>query len=228
MHEGAGALRFAMFSGVIMTEIVDKEFLRLCREFWYVRRRKLRRRHKEDHAARRKYVMADGGFWRRVGAGWYSEVWQHDMYPDLVMKMSGRAGWGDGYTSEDSDRHDGWPTFARYCLDNPHEHLPTILHLETMSRGMTMGIMPRYAEFDPAQHGSTWWRAAGYALQGCKEYNTPEWAWIWPIQRMASALKMQIDLHEGNLMVGTDEYGNDTLIITDPFSTGYGLDTGEF
>lgn len=87
------------------------------------------------HAYRRKLKFKRGnGYaegWRMLGSGWYGEAWEHADYPGLVLKVSGRSGFGSDEPG-DSGRipaADSWQVYAQYCHKHPHEHLPHILHL---------------------------------------------------------------------------------------------------
>ena len=151
--------------------------------------------------------------WKQIGTGHFGEAWEHADHPGYVVKISGRAGFGDNLVCRVKPRLDGWPTFAQHCQANPHTNLPKILHFERLSVGVSFGIMPFYEEINPS-YGSdddaivSQWR--GY-LDGTP--GAP--AWMWPIIGMRGALGMSVDLHSGNVMMDMDtgEY-----IMTDPFS----------
>lgn len=169
------------------------------------------------HAHRRKLKFKRGhGYaegWSRLGSGWFGEAWEHDEYPGLVLKVSGKSGFGSGDTGSrwDTPKADSWQVYAQYCHKHPHEHLPKILHFERINASVAWAIMPKYKRFgygsDEVRTQEQWqeW------LNGA--HGAPEW--MWPVIGMASSLRMNIDLHDGNIMVRDDG----TLVMTDPFST---------
>ena len=192
-----------------------QEFIKLARAFFYLARSKHRRKNRLPERTH--------GSWRRLGAGHYGEAWAHRAYPDLVLKISGRAQWGNDEFYFDKFhlynmkvRLDAWPVFARHCRDNPHPKLPKIMHFEQPSEGMAWAVMPRYeslpdmdmAEYDRLDNER---RMLREMLQGAPY--APEW--MWPLRQMAGGLYFQVDLHEGNVMVDPK---TGELIITDPFS----------
>lgn len=63
---------------------VPSRFLGLAEAFFHVRRHKFR----DDAGHIEMY-----GPWKKLGSGYYGEAWAHDEYPDLVIKISGPAGW---------------------------------------------------------------------------------------------------------------------------------------
>ena len=167
------------------------------------------------HAYRRKlkfkrgFGHAEG--WRMLGSGLYGEAWEHADYPGLVLKVSGRAGFGadrcDGVGIPSSD---SWQVYAQYCHKHPHEHLPQILHFERINAAVAWAIMPKYKPFNGTFYNvrtQTQW--CGW-LNGDRD--APEW--MWPIIGMASSLCMTVDLHRGNIMMSDD----DIMVMTDPFS----------
>lgn len=80
-----------------------------------------------------------------LGSGYYGEAWQHEDYPEWVVKVSGYAGWAYEHPlDQEPDRLDAWPVFARHCAAEPHKNLPKIVHLEQMTERMTWAIMPLY------------------------------------------------------------------------------------
>ena len=148
--------------------------------------------------------------WKLAGSGVYGEAWAHKDYPNLVVKVSGRAGFGEGETRGREPLLDGWPTFAEYCFANPHPNLPKIMHFERLSLGSSFGIMPYYESIEGDDDAEVVNRWGGYLAGG---QGAP--AWMWPIIGMGGALRMTVDLHTGNVMKDSDtgEY-----IMTDPFS----------
>lgn len=168
------------------------------------------------HAYRRKLKFKRGfdydEGWSKLGSGWYSEAWEHADYPGLVLKVSGREGFGpdETYGRWDIPGSDSWQVYAQYCHKHPHEHLPQILHFERINAAVAWAIMPKYTPLGRGFAGErTRMQWAGW-LNG--DRGAPEW--MWPIIGMASSLCMTVDLHRGNVMVSADG----TMIMTDPFS----------
>lgn len=150
--------------------------------------------------------------WLILGNGWFGEVWEHDEYPGLVLKVSGRAGFGacEPGNSAGTPSADSWQVYAQYCHKHPHEHLPQILHFERINASVAWAIMPKYKRGDCSFREDKirmQWRDW---LNG--EHGAPEW--MWPIIGMSQSLCMAVDLHSGNVMVKDDG----TLVMTDPFS----------
>ncbi len=168
------------------------------------------------HAYRRKLKFKRGNGsaegWRTLGNGLYGEVWEHADYPGLVLKVSGRAGFGGGYVSASGGcpDSDSWQVYAQYCHKHPHEHLPHILHFESINAAVAWAIMPKYKPLGLGHSADRirlqWWDW----LNGAR--GAPEW--MWPIIGMASSLRMTLDLHAGNVMMREDGI----LVMTDPFS----------
>ena len=174
------------------------------------------RKHKYRRARRIGNWWCDGDGlpgWEQIGSGHFGEAWEHADHPGYVVKISGRAGFGDHSVYSKKPRLDGWPTFAQHCQAHPHPNLPKILHFERLSVGVSFGIMPFYEEINPSDGSAddaivVQW---GDYLDGTP--GAP--AWMWPIIGMRDALCMRVDLHGGNVMMDMDtgEY-----IMTDPFS----------
>ena len=173
-------------------------FVDKCRRMVAVRRHKLARRDERPSSV---------PGWTLIGTGHFGEAWVHADHPDLVLKISGPAGWGNGYRAYDEDigatNYDAWPVYARYCMQNPGRHLPKIYHLAQVSRGIAWGIMPRYADGDDDIRDAA--RAAlrdgTHGLAG--------------VRQMRDAMALSVDVHSGNVMV-CPETGD--WILTDPFS----------
>lgn len=185
---------------------MDETFIRLARVLAWRRRFK----HK-----RGDYDSPKG--WRRLGSGWFGEAWEHCDYLGLVVKVSGRGGFGDD-AQDWPGGHDAWPTFAEYCHANPHENLPNIMHFERMNASHSWAIMPKYTPLDSIVYGYGEYDSQRERWQGWLLGADGAPAWMWPILGMVRSLNMQIDLHRGNVMVNAE--GN--LIMTDPFSTAFG------
>lgn len=198
-------------------------FKRAAEEFFHIRRKQRR--------ARVENTCSD---WRLLGRGHYSEAWAHHQWPDLVLKISGPAGWGadDVWSSykgkEYVPKMDAWPVFARHCMQSPHMHLPTVYHVEQFSQHMSWGVIERYSVWDywtstdgealaKQNQERTWHEVARDILKGHTRADAG-WEWMWPLRQMASAMHFTVDLHSGNIMRDT-RTGN--LIITDPFSSPY-------
>lgn len=180
--------------------IVPDTFEALARAHAYRRKLKLKRSE----------VLVLG--WRMLGHGWYGEAWEHADYPGLILKVSGRAGFGVGDQGEGGEAPgaDSWQVYAQYCHKHPHEHLPHILHFERINAAVAWAIMPKYNPYDrdlDDEHTHLKW---GRWLNG--GHGAPEW--MWPIVGMAASLRMVVDLHSGNIMVRDDGI----LVMTDPFS----------
>lgn len=169
------------------------------------------------HAHRRKLKFKRGnGYaegWRWLGSGWFGEAWEHDDYPGLVLKVSGKSGFGRGDTGSKRapPSSDSWQVYAQYCHKHPHEHLPHILHFERINASVAWAIMPKYKPFGHSFSEAQTQRQWREWLNGGRD--APEW--MWPVIGMAASLRMTTDLHGGNIMVRDDG----TLVMTDPFST---------
>lgn len=202
---------------------LSPEFIAKARALAFYRKNKVRRAqefYRRTNANRPGvdiWLEYDGnglGGWKRLGNGHFGEAWEHEDHLGLVVKISGRAGFGEScgrIVREPS--LDGWPTFAQHCLTHPHPNLPKILHFERLTVGISFGIMPHYKSIAPymdAEDAAIVSEWLGY-LEGAK--GAPEW--MWPIIGMRGALGMRVDLHHGNVMrdAATGEY-----IMTDPFS----------
>lgn len=197
---------------------IDQEFVNKARRLaWavklgYRRRRLARIRPWKFTSFSFKRLSGDVG-WAYLGGGHFSRVYTHVEFPEYVVKVSGPAYFGELGCDipQRRARQDAWPTYAEYCRDNPHKHLPEILHFERMSMSFAWGIMPLYykASSDEAESVAGEWYDF---LNG--EEPAPEW--MWPIIGMCRSLDMQIDLHDENVMLDK----NGIMKLTDPFS-GY-------
>lgn len=187
---------------------VPAEFLRLASEFVSVKRHLYRTRAKE----RLPYGTLRN--WHCIGTGHFSKVYKHADYPQYALKLSGRAGFGDS-TNPPYDRQrglDAWPVFAQCCAQNPHKHLPKILHFEQLSLGMCWAVMPVYMNSgempDEAREAvmdkvERWLKGRARAPR-----------FMWPVVRMVRELGFSVDIHSGNIMVDDDG----SWVLTDPFS----------
>ena len=187
------------------------EFIRMARALAFYRKFKHRRAKRRG----RLFTDTDGlKGWSDIGSGFYGEAWSHEDYQGLVVKISGRAGFGlesaDMYSREPS--LDGWPVFAEHCFANPHPNLPKIMYFERLSLGISFGIMPYYVpiETDVDEDAEILDRWCGYLEGDC---GAPKW--MWPIIGMRDALGMAVDLHSGNVM---KDPNTGAYIMTDPFS----------
>ena len=175
-----------------------QEFVDKCHRMVAVRRHKL--------SCRPSSLLGVPG-WTLIGTGHFGEAWVHADHPDLVLKISGPAGWGGGYRAYDEDigvtHYDAWPIYARYCMQNPGRHLPKIYHLEQVSRGIAWGVLPRYDEGDTSTADAAR-RALRDGSHGLAE-----------VRQMRDAMGLSVDVHDGNVMV-CPETGD--WILTDPFS----------
>ena len=172
------------------------------------------------HAHRRKLKFKRGNAvaegWSMLGSGFFGEAWEHADYPGLVVKVSGREGFGlqGAYTFDmieygPSPCFDSWQVYAQYCHKHPHEHLPKIMHFERINAAVAWAIMPKYRSYYEHEHETQRLLWKGW-LNGDRD--APEW--LWPIIGMASSLSLKVDLHGGNVMLDSA----DNLIMTDPFS----------
>lgn len=191
---------------------VTPEYIRMARALAHWRKRKYTKRRRRTDS-----WGADSGLkgWRMLGSGYYGEAWAHEDYAGLVVKISGRAGFGTGYMRDARPGMDGWPVFAQFCQYSPHKNLPKVHHFERLSLGASFGIMPEYTSISydytvKQERQAREWRRM---LDGER---TPE-SWLWPLCQMREGLKVGVDLHMGNVML--DEVSGE-LIITDPFSEG--------
>lgn len=180
--------------------IVPDTFVALARAQAYRRKIKFKR-----------HIQSAKG-WLSLGNGWFGEAWEHDDYPGLVLKVSGRAGFGDCEpgNSAGTPSADSWQVYAQYCHKHQHEHLPQILHFERINASVAWAIMPKYKRCEGTTREDNIRRQWRAWLNG--ERGAPEW--LWPIIGMAQSLCMTVDLHIGNVMVKDDG----TLVMTDPFS----------
>lgn len=196
---------------------LSPEFIAKARALAFYRKNKVRRAkalaRRTNDSRRMEYDNYGLSGWTRLGSGHFGEAWEHADHLGLVVKISGRAGFGESCGRTDIEPSlDGWPTFAQHCLAHPHPNLPKILHFERLTVGISFGIMPHYKSIDPYSEDAgdeivSEWRDY---LEGAK--GAPEW--MWPIIGMRGALGMRVDLHSGNVMLDdTGEY-----IMTDPFS----------
>ena len=142
------------------------------------------------HAHRRKLKFKRGdGYaagWRKLGAGWFGEAWEHADYPGLVVKVSGRSGFGLNNSASYNDGRiaDSWQVYAQYCHKHPHEHLPKIMHFERINAAVAWAIMPKYRLFSKCGHDAQRLKWEGW-LNGKRD--APEW--MWPIIGMASSCR---------------------------------------
>lgn len=185
-----------------------QDFIKECERFVAVRRHKMRRngaRHCPE-----LFIQ-----WTCIGSGHFGEAWAHDDYPDLVLKISGRAGWGasreHGYYGMDCSRLDAWPVFARHCMAHPHMHLPTVLHVRDVSPGMTWGVLKRLHKKGGYTDVYEFIRVCERALAGLSV--GPQW--LWPLRQMVDALGVEVDVHSGNVMYDMEA---ECFVLTDPFS----------
>ena len=189
---------------------LSPEFIVKARALAFYRKFKVRRARRDGE----RWCDSDGlPGWKNIGSGHFGEAWEHEDHQGYVVKISGRAGFGDGEAHTRKTALDGWPTFAQHCQAHPHPNLPKILHFARLSVGISFGIMPYYRGIDTYGESAdvelvSQWRDW---LDGCE--GAPEW--MWPIIGMRGALGMTVDLHDGNVMMDMDtgEY-----IMTDPFS----------
>lgn len=185
-----------------------QDFIKECERFVAVRRHKLRRNGA-------MYCPELFAHWECIGRGHFGEAWEHTAFPGLVLKISGRAGWGasreHGYYGLDCSRLDAWPVFARHCMAHQHMHLPTVLHLQDVSQGMTWGVLRRLH----SAHASTGVHEFITSCEGALVGHISGPKWLWPLRQMVDALGVEVDVHRDNVMYDREA---DCLVLTDPFS----------
>lgn len=194
-----------------------QDFVKQAQAFFYVRRTKFRNKN-----SRLPLNVPAWGDWTRLGSGHYGEAWEHEMYPGLVMKISGPSGWGEDYKGAcgAESGNDIWPEYAQACMQSPHENLPKVHHLEHHGR-LAWGVLPRYDA------------APGYMIdsevvqrfkRAMRREIEAEY-WMLPILEVTRLENCTLDLHSGNIMQDPD---TGDVIITDPFSAvmakPYGMD----
>lgn len=186
-----------------------QDFVKECERFVAVRRHKMRRKGTPS-------CPEISERWELLGSGHFGEAWAHEDYPDLVLKISGRAGWGSarvhyGEYGVDCSRLDAWPVFARHCMAHPHRHLPTVLHVHGVSQGMTWGVLNRLYSTGGYIDKLEFIGVCERALAG--DDFGPQW--LWPLRQMVDALGVEVDVHTGNVMYDEEA---DCFVLTDPFS----------
>jgi hypothetical protein len=207
-------------SAIIEHDSETSNFIRKAHEFFHLRK------HKNRRDARVPYELDNWGMWYKLGAGYYGEAWAHGDFPDLVVKISGPAGWGyvrdeavqeciQVYAGETEPREDAWPHFASVCMKYPHKHLPKIYHLERAGR-LAWGVMQRYEEISHWEFDSAKVKQIRRAFIDRRVAE----AWMLPLLEVTTGAYVQVDLHRGNIMRNVET--GDPVII-DPFST-----TGEY
>lgn len=160
--------------------------------------------------------------WRIIGAGHFSQVFEHPDYPGLVLKLSCRGGsWGSSYSKKSAfrdegayTRHDAWQPFAKMCMLHPAPHLPVIYAYEQLTQSYAIAIMKRYE--DAYDRQDTLRMAWAEWLNGAEK--AP--AWMWPAIQMREMMSLSVDLHGANVMMD-----GGMLIMTDPFSVAMGSGT---
>lgn len=163
---------------------------------------------------------AEHGEWFYVGAGWFSRIYSHPSMPGLVIKVSGRAGFGDGGESKAENPADGWQLFAVYCMKNPCKWLPKILCFERVDEHHCWAVMPRYDSARSSYHDekARIKAALGEYVDEDEPRYTIEPKWVRRlrdfVQRMELQREASVDLHNGNFM----QY-NGQLIVTDPLGS---------
>lgn len=205
--------------------MVNEDYLKLCREMvarakWWARSRHLTRDGMDYVCPNNWHTLARGTGWHVLGQGHYAVAMEHKDHKGQVLKMSGRAGYGDGPSAEykapgeKRARLDAWPVFARHCQAHPHKNLPKILHFEQVSKGRSWAVLPRYVE--GTKVSSRKFSADRHRIVSAFDNASPAEQWMWPILNMQDALGFTVDLHGGNTMYDpvTGE-----CIVTDPFST---------
>lgn len=185
-----------------------QDFIKECERFVAVRRHKMRRNGG-------RYCPELLAPWTFLGSGHFGEAWEHVDYPGLVLKISGRAGWGSSRVHSeygtDCSRLDAWPVFARHCMAHPHRHLPTVLHVQDVSQGMTWGVLNHLYSSGGYTDKHEFINVCERALAGRNV--GPKW--LWPLRQMVDALGIEVDVHSGNVMYDIEA---GCYVLTDPFS----------
>lgn len=176
-----------------------------CYKFVLARKRKRTKGYKQIIPA----------YWAKLGSGHYSEVWAHCDYPDVVLKISGTAGWGNPLdTPWGSDLQDPWRFFAEVCNTTPdievEDVLPVVHRLHQVSNGIYWGILDRLKPLD-SDNRNDWddmlrlERIVKTSPDVIEAFNTA-----------ADALGGGVgwDLHFGNFM---RDPRTGSVVVTDPF-----------
>lgn len=149
---------------------------------------------------------------KRMGSGHFSRVYSLPGHADLVVKVGGRAAYGDGRSrprrgaaltaADGMPAFDQWPTYIEVAAEDfaGEPWVPRVHHFEKLrSEGGSLyfAVMERLA---PAYDH----RCPGYlrSLLGGK----------------ADSLGVRMDLHEDNYMLRP---GTEQIVITDPWSRTY-------
>lgn len=158
--------------------------------------------------------------WTRIGSGYYGEAWKHDLYPELVLKISGREGWGFDNWRKDKNkgRHksctdvkDAWAAFAMLCTTDKYkciQELPKVFHFVQASEGLAWAVMRRYER-----------RSHDYEEHQRYVSQVVNLGWFSQLQmdvEAATGIQVNSDIHGDNVMHCPVL---NHLVITDPFST---------
>lgn len=195
-----------------------------------------------DHARRLTWLLRKGrdrsglGF-MLLGEGHFSMAFEHEDYPDYVVKVSGRAGFGAGFLGKSGSARysdhteplqdtngkpakDAWQVYARWCVHNEglHPALPRVYHLENISDGYAFALMERLQPKKWDQGIPEYMKLDHYR----DEYHMDEdGEWLEDsddyLYSKLAALRdeydLQPDMHEGNVMQRGKQ-----LVCTDPFA----------
>lgn len=155
---------------------------------------------------------------RELGQGHFSIVFSCPEYNHLAIKV------GLGEDHKGTPLTDDWLRFGLYCMQNPASHLPEIHRLH-VDDAFYIAVVEQYKPFyGCATKDQSLWRksfmygAWGYWPQWEDDFRTgnPELirAFDLGVQLQAAFPNAEVDMHEGNFMLGEDG----RVICTDPFS----------
>lgn len=146
---------------------------------------------------------------KRLGAGHFSRVYSLPGHDDLVVKVGGRAAYGDGYSRPDHDvgmkdaaglpAWDQWPAYIEVAAKDfaGEPWVPSVHHFEKLRSGsgsLYFAVMERLSPADE--------RPCPRELHSLLQYK-------------ANALGVRLDLHDDNYM---RRPGTEQIVITDPWS----------
>ena len=155
---------------------------------------------------------------RELGQGHFSIVFSCPEYNHLAIKV------GLGADHSGVPLTDDWLRFSLYCMQNPAAHLPEIHRLH-VDDAFYIAVVEQYKRFKGcATEDQSLWRksfmygAWGFWPQWEYDFRTgnPELlrAFDLGVQLQAAFPNADVDMHEGNFMLGEDG----RVICTDPFS----------
>lgn len=155
---------------------------------------------------------------RELGQGHFSIVFSCPEYNHLAIKV------GLGEFHKGTPLTDDWLRFGLYCMQNPAAHLPEIHRLH-VDDAFYIAVVEQYKPFYgcATEEQSLWRKSFMYGAWGYwptqeEDFRTgnPELirAFDLGVQLQAAFPNAEVDMHEGNFMLGEDG----RVICTDPFS----------